>query len=160
MDHGWHVFYVLRRWIDQWPTAVSASLERRGTMPLRVEDTATVRLTFPEATAEIVLTWAATVRRNWAEVTGTDGTMSLEDDTIVVRREGAAERRWPCPPALSSGSHHPDWFHEVAARFLAAMTGAAADTSNLDEASLCVALESLARESSRRGEETLPLPAP
>ncbi len=159
-DHGWHVFYVLRRWIGQWPTTVSALLERRGAAALRVEDTATVRLTFPGATAEVLLTWASQVRRNWAEVTGTGGTMCLEDDTIVVRHGTAEEQRWPCPPALSSGSYHPDWFHQVAARFLGAVRGVASDPSNLDEASLCVALESLARESSRRGQETLALPAP
>ena len=159
-DHGWHVFYVLTRWIGHWPTAVSARLERRGATSLRVEDTATVRVTFPNATAEILLTWAASVRRNWAEVAGTDGTISLEDDTVVIRNGAGREHRFPCPPALSAGSHHPDWFHEVGAGFVGAVTGAAPDTSNLDEASLCVALESLARESSGRGEATLSLPTP
>jgi predicted dehydrogenase len=157
-DHGWHVFYILQTWIGQSPTAVSASLEHRGTTPLRVEDTATVRMTFPDATAEVLLTWAAPERKTWAEVAGTDGTLLIDDDTIVARR-GGREDRWPCPPALSAGSTHPDWFHHVASRFLAAVTGATEATSNLDEASLCVTLESLARESSRRGEVTLSLPA-
>jgi len=158
-DHGWHVFYVLGRFIGQWPTAVSCSLERRGKTPLRVEDTATVRMTFRDATAEMLLTWASTMRKNWAEVTGTDGTLRLEDDTIVARH-GGREERWSCPPSLSAGSTHPDWFHAVAVRFLAAVTGHAPAAGNLGEASLCVTLESLARESSRRGEATLPLPAP
>ena len=157
-DHGWHVFYVLQRWIGQSPTAVSALLERRGASALRVEDTATVRMTFPDATAELLLTWASTVRRTWAEITGSAGSLRVDDDTIVARH-GGREDRWPCPPALSAGSTHPDWFHEVAGRFLAAVTGNAPDRSNLDEASLCVTLESLARESSRRGAATLALPA-
>ena len=55
-DHGWHVFYVLTRWIGAEPTQVSAQLERRRHRTLSVEDTASVRLTFPEATAEILLT--------------------------------------------------------------------------------------------------------
>src|SRR5262249_55590657 len=55
-DHGWHVFYVLRRWIGAVPTAVSAQLAQRRHTGLSVEDTASVRLTFPAATAEILLT--------------------------------------------------------------------------------------------------------
>lgn len=152
-DHGWHVFYVVQRWIGARPTAVRARLEKRKHAALAVEDTATVELTFPDATAEILLTWAAEERRNWAEVRGAAGSLELRDDTLVLTRGGAAER-WPCPPALSNGSTHPDWFAPVAGQFVADI--AAGDgQANLAEASLCVLLESLARESSRRGGETL-----
>ena len=152
-DHGWHVFYVLQRWIGARPVAVSARLENRRHTTLAVEDTATVALTFPEATAEIMLTWAAGERRNWAEVRGTEGTLELHDDTLFLAR-GAATERWSCPPALSNGSTHPDWFAPVAAQFVAAIADGDSH-ANLGEASLCVALESLARESSRRDGETL-----
>ena len=160
-DHGWHVFYVLRRWIGREPLAVSAALERRRHLQLPVEDTARLQLVFPGATAEVFLTWAADVRRNWVKLTGTDGTLCLEDDTLVLsRRHGAPrEQRWPCPPALSDGSHHPDWFGPVADRFLAEIAGSAPRGENLAEAALCVALEAVARESSQRGEQSLPLPA-
>src|SRR2546430_17604547 len=70
-----------------------------------VEDTATVRLTYAHATAEILLTWAADERRNWAAVTGTGGTIELQDDTLVVTRAGDGTRRWLCPPALSGGGY-------------------------------------------------------
>ena len=53
---------------------------------------------------------------------------------------------------------HPDWFAPVADQFVAEATGAGTDGANLAEASLCVMLESLARESSRRDGETLPVP--
>src|SRR5262245_58291021 len=157
-DHGWHVFYVVQRWVGARPVAVRARLEKRKHAALAVEDTATVGLTFPDATAEIVLTWAADERRNWAEVRGTTGTLELQDDTLVLDRGGRTER-WPCPPALSKGSAHPDWFAPVAAGFVTAM-GAGDGHANLAEASLCVLLESLARESSRRGGETLKVDAP
>ncbi len=156
-DHGWHVFYVVQRWIGARPVAIRARLEKRKHAALAVEDTATVELTFPGATAEILLTWAADERKNWAEVRGTGGTLALEDDTLVLAR-GAATERWPCPPALSNGSTHPDWFAPVAGQFVADI--AAGDGhANLAEASLCVLLESLARESSRRGGETLKVDA-
>jgi len=152
-DHGWHVFYVVQRWTGARPIAVSARLEKRKHAALAVEDTATVELTFPDASAEILLTWAADERRNWAEVRGTNGTLELQDDTLVLTRGGAAER-WPCPPALSNGSTHPDWFAPVAGQFVADIATGDGH-ANLAEASLCVLLESLARESSRWGGETL-----
>lgn len=162
MDHGWHVFYILQRWVGQGPASISATLETRRHTQWPVEDTATLHLTFPDAAAEILLTWASDVRRNWAELTGTEGTIQLEDDTLVLKRSGreCLEQRWPCPPALSDGSHHPDWFHRVADHFLAAITGSMPRSANLAEASLCAVLETLARESSRRAGQVLSLSMP
>src|SRR6059036_2066473 len=151
-DHGWHVFYVVQRWIGERPLSVSATLERRRHVSWSVEDTASVRVTFAEATAEILLTWASDVRRNWAEVSGTAGVLELQDDTLVLKGDGwGPDLSWPCPPAMSDGSHHPDWFDAVAGQFLAEATGAAPRGQNLAEASLCVALEHGARQSSREG---------
>ena len=151
-DHGWHVFYVVPRWIGQSPRSVSARLERRRHVGWDVEDTATVRVTFSSATAEIVLTWASDERKNWAEVSGTSGRLELQDDTLVLRPNGhGSDERWRCPPAMSTGSHHPDWFDAVAEEFLAEAGGRAPRGGNLAEASLCVALEHGARASSRDG---------
>jgi predicted dehydrogenase len=151
-DHGWHVFYVVQRWIGAQPRSVSATLERRRYTSWGVEDTASVRVTFEEATAEILLTWASDVRRNWAEVSGTAGVLELRDDTLVLKGDGRGpDRSWSCPPAMSDGSHHPDWFDGVASQFLAEAAGDAPRGANLAEASLCVALERGARESSREG---------
>jgi scyllo-inositol 2-dehydrogenase (NADP+) len=150
-DHGWHVFYVVQRWVGEAPRSVSARLETRRHTRWSVEDTATVRLAYAHATAEILLTWAADERRNWAAVTGTAGTLELQDDTLVLSRGGDGASRWPCPPALSGGGYHPDWFDAVAEQFLAEVTGQAPRGENLDEASLCVALEHSARASSLAG---------
>jgi predicted dehydrogenase len=159
-DHGWHVFYVLPAWVGGRPRSVGARLETRRHTAFAVEDTASVRLEFADASAEILLTWAAEARRNRVEVDGTEGRIELRDDTLVLTGKGG-ERRWPGLPALSDGSHHPDWFHEVAGRFLAALAGQAPAETNLVEAALCCEIEHLARESSRRGGAQLPLsPAP
>jgi predicted dehydrogenase len=155
-DHGWHVFYVLPGWVGARPTSVSSRLETRRHRAFAVEDTASVRLGFPEATVEILLTWAADERRNWVEVDGTEGRIELHDDTLVLKGR-SGERRWPGLPALSDGSHHPDWFHKVAERFLAALSGRPVRDGNLAEAALCAEIEHLARESSRRGGVELPL---
>jgi predicted dehydrogenase len=151
-DHGWHVFYVVQRWVGEQPRSVSARLERRRHTAWNVEDTASVRVTFPEATADILLTWASDVRRNWAEVAGSEGTLELHDDTLVLKSSGPdADRSWSCPPPMSDGSHHPDWFDAVASEFLAETTGAAARGANPVEERPFVALEQAARESSRAG---------
>jgi len=157
-DHGWHVCYILQRWVGATPTAVSARLETRRHTGWPVEDTATLRLDFPRATADVLLTWASDERRNWARLTGTGGVIELHDDTLVLRR-GGAERRWPFDAGLSDGSHHPDWFHPVAGQFLAEVSGQVTGGANLAEASVCVAALAIARESHRRGGDALPLSA-
>jgi predicted dehydrogenase len=157
-DHGWHVSYVIPRWVGEAPVAVSARLETRRHHRFAVEDTATVRLHFREAVADVVLTWAADSRQNRAWVIGTAGRIDIEDDTLVVTAGGREERR-ACPPALSDGSQHPDWFTAVADEFLACLEAGRdrAASPNLEEAAVCAAIESLARESSRRGGERLAL---
>ena len=157
-DHGWHVFYVIQRWVGEPPRSASARLERRRHRTWNVEDTATVRVTYPAATAEILLTWASDARRNWAEACGTAGTLELRDDTLVLKSDcPGAESSWSCPPPMSDGSHHPDWFDAVAGQFLAETIGTAPRGANLAEARLCVALEHAARESSRQGGREIPI---
>ena len=155
-DHGWHVCYLLHRWIGAMPIAVSARLETRRHTGFDVEDTATVRLRFPQATAEVLLTWASDQRRNLARITGTEGTIEILDDRLFLRGAGG-EQHWSFASGLSDGSQHPDWFHAVADQFVALATGESGDGGNLAEASLCVAVESVARESHRRGGQELPL---
>jgi predicted dehydrogenase len=160
MDHGWHALYVLYEWLGQVPSAISAHLETRRHFEWPVEDTATVRLDFAAATAEIFLTWASDVRRNLAKLEGSAGTIRVEDDTVVLMsRPTGNEQRWPCPPALSSESYHPDWFGGVASGFVAEVTGrSAVRGTTLMEASLCATLVALAQESSRQGGVSVPVP--
>ena len=159
-DHGWHVSYVIPRWVGARPEAVSARLETRRHHRFAVEDTATVRLHFKGAVADIVLTWAADTRENQARVIGTAGRIEIEDDTLIIAAGGHEERR-RCPPPLSDGSAHPDWFTAVADEFIGRVRDGAArgSSENLDEAAVCIAVEQGARESSRAGGERRPLPA-
>lgn len=150
-DHGWHVLYVVSRWIGHAPTTVRATLERRRHHAITVEDTATVSIEFPPATAEILLTWASDERRNWAEIVGTAGRLELRDGTLDLHAADGTERSWDCPPPLSDGSQHPEWFAGVAEEFVDEVSGRAPGGGNLAEAMQCVMLESAARESDRRG---------
>lgn len=160
MDHGWHALSVLYGWLGQMPSRISACLKTQRHVQWPIKDTATVRLEYPSSAAEIVLTWAADVRRNWAKLEGTRGTILLEDDTVVLVPSGSTERetRWVCPPALSNGSYHPDWFSGVASSFVAEMSGrSTVRGGNLAEASLCATLVALAQESNRQGGVSVPV---
>ncbi len=163
MDHGWHAFYVVHAWIGHLPDQISAHLETQRYTEWPIEDTATVRLMFPRTDAEIFLTWASDVRRNGAILEGTRGTIRVEDDTVVLTpsRGGRAEGKWVCPPALSSGSYHPEWFEGVASGFIGEVRGGSAVRgATLAEASLCVMLVALAQESNRDGGASISVPEP
>lgn len=163
VDHGWHAFYIVHAWLNQQPSRISARLETRRHTEWPIEDTATVRLEFPAGTAEVFLTWASDVRRNWAKLEGTRGTVQVEDDAVLLIPSGSQGRaqRWKCPPALSSGSFHPDWFGGVAKGFVEAMTGSSTERDgNLADASMCAVLVALAQESDRQGGRSIPVPGP
>jgi predicted dehydrogenase len=159
VDHGWHAFYLVQQWAGQAPIGISARLETRQHTQWPVEDTATIRLEFPDATADVFLTWASDQRRNWIELEGTRGTLRVEDDVLVLSPSQGrqSEQRWLYRPALSNGSYHPDWFHGVASEFVAEVNGSTRKGANLAVASVCVALQTLARESNRRNGDLLPV---
>jgi len=152
-DHGWHALYCVVRWLGI-PRGVSALLEKRRFREWSIEDTATVTLDRESGGARIYLTWSAEERANHIEVEGDRGRIEVDDD-VVVLRSSQGERRWSCPPPLSQGSHHRDWFVGVAEDFRRAATRG--DRGNLDEALLCARLIDLAQRSSAAGGVRMPL---
>jgi predicted dehydrogenase len=147
LDHGWHALYCVVRWLGA-PRGVSALLERRRFREWPIEDTATVTLDREAGSAQIYLTWAAEERANRIEVEGDRGRIEVADD-VVILKSSKNEKRWSCPPPLSQGSHHRDWFAGVAEDFQRAATGGG--RGNLDEAVLCARLIDLAQRSSAAG---------
>jgi predicted dehydrogenase len=147
-DHGWHSLYCIMRWVGGPPRGVAASLETRRFHEWPLEDTATLILDLAAGSADIFLTWAADERSNHIEVEGERGRIHAVGDSVVVECP-SGERRWSCPPPLSEGSHHPDWFAGVAQDFRSAAAGGT--KGNLDEAVLCARLIDLAQRSSAAG---------
>ncbi len=124
---------------------MSARLETRRFREWPLEDTATIDLETASGASRIFLTWAAEKRLNEIEIEGEHGRIHLEGN-IVVLASSEGERRFLCPPALSEGSHHPDWFDGVVDDFLQAVTGGG--RGNLKEAALCARLIDVAQRSS------------
>jgi predicted dehydrogenase len=151
-DHGWHALYCVTRWAGV-PIGVAARLETRRFDEHPLEDTADLTLDTAAGVSRIFLTWAADERSNAIDIEGEDGEIGVVGDALVLKSK-LRERRWSCPPSLSEGSHHPDWFGGVASDFLAAATGRA--KSNLGEAVLCARLIDAAQRSSAEGGVRLP----
>jgi predicted dehydrogenase len=146
-DHGWHAIYCVMRWAGA-PIGVAAQLETRRFHEHPLEDTASVELDTALGVSNIYLTWAADQRSNTIEIEGEDGDIRGVGDAVILT-SSSQEQRWSCPPSLSEGSHHPDWFGGVAADFLAAARGRA--KSNLDQALLCSQVIDAAQRSSAAG---------
>ncbi len=146
-DHGWHALYCVTRWAGA-PTGVTARLETRRFHEQPLEDTASVDLDTTAGVSRIFLTWAADERSNAIEIDGDQGEIRVAGDALVLK-SNKQERHWSCPPPLSEGSHHPDWFGGVAADFLSAAAGEA--KGNLNEAILCARLIDAAQRSSAEG---------
>jgi len=157
VDHGWHAFYAVSQWMPGAPRTIAARLETRKHHDWALEDTADLFLAYPDASAEIFLTWAENERRNRVEIVGTTGSVSV-DGGRLERRD--AQRRLLAEeelPSLTEGSHHPDWFDGVVDEFLAEARGETPPGRNLAEATLCANLVDLAKESSRQGGQPLPV---
>ena len=146
-DHGWHAIYCVMRWAGA-PIGVAAQLETRRFHEHPLEDTANVDLKTIAGMSNIFLTWAADERSNGIEIEGEKGEIRVVGARVILK-SNAQERRWSCPPSLSEGSHHPDWFGGVVSDFLASATGGA--KSNLDQALLCARVIDAAQRSSAAG---------
>ena len=146
-DHGWHALYCVARWAGA-PSAVSALLETRRFHQWPLEDTATLELETAAGVSQIFLTWAAEARSNAIAIEGDGGQIRVEGGAVVLTA-GGVEQRFSCPPPLSEGSHHPEWFDGVAEDFLRAVTDGG--RGNFDEALLCARLIDAAQQSSAAG---------
>ncbi|MCC6767206.1 MAG: Gfo/Idh/MocA family oxidoreductase [Deltaproteobacteria bacterium] len=151
VDHGWHAFYLARHLADADPVAISAVTSQRKFTATSVEDTAECTIEFPRARAEIFLTWAGDARRNSGTVTGSLGTLTIADGTLIttIGNGPPVETRFAQP--LSAGSYHPDWFATMLDDFHAELHDPATRGGNLREAEACCRLLERGYQSSAGG---------
>ena len=166
VDHGWHAFYLARYLVDAEPIAISAVTSQRKFVTAGVEDTVDCTIDFPNAKAEIFLTWAGDARSNRGTIVGQLGTLTIADRTLItaVGERAPAETHFAQP--LSAGSYHPDWFAAMLEDFHLELHDAKARGESFREAEACCRLTEWGYGSSRRGgarldlAEPLPSPAP
>jgi predicted dehydrogenase len=130
MDHGWHSAYLALQWFAEQPVEVSARLHWPADGG--VEDEADVRVVFPSGEAAIKLSWNADTRRNTIRLVGEGGLIDLADDVLYVRGRDSHSVKFS--RALSSGSHHEDWFAAMLPDILGAFRNQAQARTAFEEA--------------------------
>jgi predicted dehydrogenase len=139
VDHGWHAFYLLLALAQERPRCIRATLERRRYVDAEVEDTVVCTIDFPSLSGEIRLTWAAPERRTEWRFVGADGQLVIDDDQVLMHsKSGQHSQR--LVTALSSGSHHPEWFAGVVDAFRQELDDPARRGTNQAEAEWCLLL--------------------
>jgi predicted dehydrogenase len=157
VDHGWHVFYLMR-WLMGGldPAAISAFMGVAQAAP--VEDVADLRVIFPgDRIASAHLSWRSPVRRTRAMLYGSEAALEIDGDRVTLTaRSGKSEDVSPTPEP--DDSYHSAWFAGTAADFERAVHESMEDgiesasaTENLAEAHAALALTLSAQESSRQG---------
>jgi predicted dehydrogenase len=157
VDHGWHVFYLMR-WLMGGldPAAIAAFMGVSQAAP--VEDVADLRVIFTgNRIASAHLSWRSPVRRTRAMLYGSEAALEIDGDRVMLTaRSGSSEDLSPTPEA--DDSYHSAWFAGVAADFERAVrqsiedgVESAAAAENLAEARAALASTLGARESSRQG---------
>jgi predicted dehydrogenase len=138
-DHGWHNLYLLSWLLGGRPEMAGRVL--RHPPGGGAEDEASCLLRFPGATALLHMTWRSPVRAQWGVVYGTQGSIGMIDDRLVMAG-GGQPRTFSFPEKLSQGSAHPEWFASLLLDFHAAASGSDASAAReaLEEAGLCAAL--------------------
>jgi predicted dehydrogenase len=152
IDHGWHVFYLMRWLMGAEARTVAATLDapRAG----GAEDVADVRIDYGDGrTAEAHLSWRASERRTSARIEGDAGSIEIDDDRVrIVDDRGHVEERSIAEHV--DDSYHAAWFAGVAAEFIKAVGEGPTSRAvqlNLVEAWDALATTTAARQSTAAG---------
>jgi predicted dehydrogenase len=157
VDHGWHVFYLMR-WLMGGldPAAISAFMSVGQSAP--VEDIADLRVIFPgDRIASAHLSWCSPIRRTRATIYGSEAALEIDDDRVMLTaRSGKLQNLSEdvSPPAEIDDSYHSAWFAGMAADFERAVHESVESPTaaeNLAEARAALALTLGAQESARQG---------
>jgi predicted dehydrogenase len=144
IDHGWHNIYLVLSLLRELPSSMVVKMASSlGEGPC-VEDTVDLTMRFREAEARIYMTWRASCRRNHGTISGSAGTIFVNDDHLVLHSDGFAPARFDFPEALSGESHHSEWMDPVVRNFKREILDIDYRGANLTEALWCSSLINLA----------------
>lgn len=152
IDHGWHVFYLMR-WLmgEVEPVSVSALIAGASN---GIEDVADIRVNFSDGRmASSHLSWRAPMRRTRAMIYGSEAALEVDGDRVVLTARSGASTDITASPEVDD-SYHSAWFAGVAAEFEQAVREgpeSAVAVGNLAEARVALGLLEAARASGASG---------
>lgn len=116
IDHGWHVFYLLR-WLMGGATPITVSAHLGFRSASTVDDLADLRVEFPGGRlAYVHLSWRSPVRRTSALIYGERAMLEIEGDRLLLTdRSGESEDH--SVTDMPDDSYHSAWFAGMAAEF-------------------------------------------
>jgi predicted dehydrogenase len=144
IDHGWHNLYLILSLLGEVPSSMSVKMACSSGEGAGLEETVDLAMRFPGAEARLHLTWQASCRRNYGTIVGTKGSLSVNDDHLLLNSDDSPPARFDFLEALSAGSHHPEWMEPVVKNFRREILDAGYRGANLAEAALCSRLIDLA----------------
>jgi predicted dehydrogenase len=162
IDHGWHAFY-LAFWLmgGEIPLAVSGRL---GLTPeVEVDDLADLTIEFQGGrTVSIYLSWRAAVRRTSAMILGSEASLEIEGERILLTHRSAAVEDHSVLDSPED-SYHAAWFTGAAADFERVLSeGPQCEIAriNLREVEVALALMTATRNSAAQNGSAIDLNFP
>ena len=152
VDHGAHIFYLLRAILGE-PKTVQATVRTLQHGAYGVEDTALVVLDFDSCLAQVSLTWAARRREIQFRFVGELGEVLGDDSGVRLHADTREDLRFA--EGMSRGSSHSEWYAPLFRAFAQRVRTGDPNHDALDEALYVTRLTARAYESSREG-RTLP----
>jgi predicted dehydrogenase len=157
LDHGWHNFYLILSLIKEVPLSLSAHMHYNHHHGSSLEETVEVTIKFPQAEAKLFLTWQAAGRQNYGHIWGDKGSIYINDDHLVLKRQDCAPVQYDFPHALSTSSHHLEWMEPVLSEFYREVVVRETGQANLKEAAWCTQLAHHAYESHKKNARFIPI---
>ena len=156
LDHGTHLLYTVLG-LGATPHRLAASISTLVHDAYEVEDTADIRLEYPDRVAKLFLTWAARKRETRVQIVGERGSITWIDGALTLERDGKVETT-DCSRELDKASY-ARWFADLFAQFADVLDGGAesapADAARVDIIQVATVLEAAYR--SAELSRTLPL---
>lgn len=142
LDHGTHLLYTLLD-LGGIPASLTAWTGTLAHRQYEVEDSAQIRLEYPDRLATLFLTWAARRRETRVHIVGQRGSITWTDGTLSLERQGVVETL-DCSRELDKQAYE-QWFADLFTHFAdtldAGASSALADAARQDIIRIASVLE-------------------
>jgi predicted dehydrogenase len=149
IDHGWHHLYLILSLLQEFPLSMAVKMESSSGSEPDIEQTVDLEMQFQAVEARLHLTWQASCRRNYGTIVGSEGSLLVNDDHLILHSRDSLPVRFDFAEALSAGSHHPEWMEPVVRNFGREIVEPLYRGTNFIETRWCSHLIDLAYRSNR-----------